>query len=138
MTSLRAMPFGRVLRGLSGPVLVVVLLGVAAPGLTGCSTVQEGYTRLVTSLGSHGQTGQASGDETPGDLAPSSTPINKPAPQENASAMRTEVTPTKLRIVGTLLTDKATVAPVSQTAGRDSFAVELTTAGGQTPPAPSN
>lgn len=45
-------------------------------------------------------------------------------------SMTTEVRPGKLRIVGKLLTGKATVAPVSRTSSRDGFAVELTTAGG--------
>lgn len=69
-----------------------------------------------------------------GNFAPYGQAVSIP-PNPIIQSVTTEVTPNKLRIVGTLLTDKATVAPVSQVAGRNSFAVELTTAGGQAAPA---
>lgn len=69
-----------------------------------------------------------------GSFAPYDGAIAVP-PNGIVQSVTTEVTPNKLRLVGTLLTDKATVAPVSRTSGRDGFAVELTTtaSGGQAP-----
>lgn len=61
-----------------------------------------------------------------GSFAPYDGTIAVP-PNGIVQSVTTEVTPNKLRLVGTLRTDKATVAPVSRTSGRDGFAVELTT-----------
>jgi hypothetical protein len=59
-------------------------------------------------------------------------------PNPIIQSVTTEITANKLRIIGTLLTDKAVVAPVSRASSRDAFAVELTIGAGAQAGSPPN
>jgi hypothetical protein len=70
-----------------------------------------------------------------GTFDPYGQPIAVPA-NPIIQSVTTEVTGDKLRIIGTLLTDKAAVAPVTRASSRDAFAVELTLGPGDQPGGP--
>lgn len=84
MTPQRAMPSKRSARRFQSLVLVL-LLGLAALSLAGCSSFQKGYDRLVDAFRDVGHAGKATAAGKSAEPS-GGTPINKPSPTEPASA----------------------------------------------------